>query len=150
MRFLFVLGRYIEDIVIPGQTWMQVVRSPHAHAMIETNWEFHHAIGLACGNRYLERMYSGLLTEGLRIARLAMAYECYGSVAAYEAHLGKILSEHRDIVRAIADRDSVRAAALSDSHSNLARKRVSDYLARNATREIVVAPSARTRKPVPA
>ena len=34
-RFLTGRGQYIEDIDVPGQTWMQVVRSPHAHATIE-------------------------------------------------------------------------------------------------------------------
>ena len=34
-RFLTGRGRYIEDIDFPGQAWMQVVRSPHAHATIE-------------------------------------------------------------------------------------------------------------------
>ena len=33
-RFLTGRGRYVEDIDVPGQAWMQVVRSPHAHAMI--------------------------------------------------------------------------------------------------------------------
>jgi carbon-monoxide dehydrogenase large subunit len=34
-RFLTGRGRFIEDIDFPGQAWMQVVRSPHAHAAIE-------------------------------------------------------------------------------------------------------------------
>ena len=34
-RFLTGRGQYIEDIDIPGQAWMQVVRSPHAHATFE-------------------------------------------------------------------------------------------------------------------
>ena len=33
-RFLTGSARYIEDIDEPGQTWMQVIRSPHAHATI--------------------------------------------------------------------------------------------------------------------
>ena len=33
-RFLTGQGRYIEDITEPGQCWMHVVRSPHAHATI--------------------------------------------------------------------------------------------------------------------
>ncbi len=33
-RFLTGSARYIEDIDEPNQTWMQVVRSPHAHATI--------------------------------------------------------------------------------------------------------------------
>jgi carbon-monoxide dehydrogenase large subunit len=33
-RFLTGRGRFIEDIDVSGQCWMQVVRSPHAHAVI--------------------------------------------------------------------------------------------------------------------
>src|ERR1700679_1287206 len=33
-RFLTGHGHYIEDIDLPGQAWMHVVRSPHAHAAI--------------------------------------------------------------------------------------------------------------------
>ncbi len=35
-RFLTGHGRYVEDIDEPGQTWMQVARSPHAHAVIRS------------------------------------------------------------------------------------------------------------------
>ena len=34
-RFLTGGGQYVEDVDIPGAAWMQVVRSPHAHAVIE-------------------------------------------------------------------------------------------------------------------
>jgi carbon-monoxide dehydrogenase large subunit len=34
-RFLTGNARFIEDIDVPGQAWMHVVRSPHAHAVIE-------------------------------------------------------------------------------------------------------------------
>ena len=34
-RFLTGQGRYIEDVDVPGHAWMQVVRSPHAHAAID-------------------------------------------------------------------------------------------------------------------
>ena len=33
-RFLTGRGRFIDDITLPGQVWMHVVRSPHAHAAI--------------------------------------------------------------------------------------------------------------------
>lgn len=104
--------------------------------MIEANWDFHHAIGVACGNRYIERMYDTTLTDGLRISRLAMALECYGSNEAYSLHMNDILREHRELVDVIERRDAAAAAVLSDSHSNLARLRVSDYLARSLTRGI--------------
>lgn len=34
-RFLTGSGRFIEDVNFPAQAWMQVVRSPHAHAAVE-------------------------------------------------------------------------------------------------------------------
>jgi DNA-binding GntR family transcriptional regulator len=114
-------------------------------AMIDTNWEFHHAIGVACGNRYVARMYAGLLTEGLRIARLAMAYECYSSADAYALHLGAIVREHPELIDVITRHDAGRASSLADSHSNLARLRVIAYLSRDSTRGIDVQPGARAQ-----
>ncbi len=35
VRFIQGKGRYIEDINIPGQIWMDIVRSPYAHAKIK-------------------------------------------------------------------------------------------------------------------
>ena len=34
-RFLIGQGRFVDDINLPGQVWMCVVRSPHAHAVVE-------------------------------------------------------------------------------------------------------------------
>jgi DNA-binding GntR family transcriptional regulator len=79
-----------------------------------------------------------LLTDGLRISRLAMAYDCYGSVEAYEHHVGDIVREHRALVMAIAAGDAASAGKLADSHSNLARKRVTAYLGRQSTHDIPV------------
>lgn len=120
------------------EAFEQSCAADDAQAMIDANWEFHRAIGAACGNRYVERMYTGLLTDGLRIARLAMAYECYGSKDAYEAHLADIRREHRELVQVITARDGERAATLADAHSNLARKRVTAYLSRSSAQEIQV------------
>lgn len=106
--------------------------------MMNSNLHFHKAIGAAAGNRYLEKMYDTVLTDGLRVARLAMAYESYGTAEAYEQHMQNILREHRALVQAIEDKDVVLASRLSDSHSDLARLRVSDYLSRNLTRGIGV------------
>ena len=106
--------------------------------MIMNNLAFHQAIGTAAGNRYIEKMYGSVLTDNLRVARLAMAYECYGSAEAYDKHLQTIVDEHRALVEAIAQRDVVSATRLADSHSDLARMRVSDYLSRNLTRGIAM------------
>ncbi len=99
--------------------------------MTDANFRFHEAIGLACGNATVSKFYVHLLSEGLRVARLAMAYECYGSVEAFEEHMHKILTEHRLIVEAIRSRDAETAEQLAASHSGLARKRVLEYLSVN-------------------
>ncbi len=106
--------------------------------MMKSNLAFHQAIGTAAGNRYVQKMYESVLFDGLRVACLAMAYECYGSAEAYEQHMQNILREHRALVQAIADKDVTAAIQLSDSHSDLARLRVTDYLSRNLTRGISV------------
>jgi len=99
-----------------------------AERMIDANWRFHHAIAVAGHNRYIEKMYCAQLTENLRIARLAMAYVCYGSKSAYRSHLSSILREHRAMVAAIRDQDVDAADDLAGSHANLARTRVTSYL----------------------
>jgi DNA-binding GntR family transcriptional regulator len=99
--------------------------------MTDANFRFHEAIGLACGNATVAKFYTHLLSEGLRVARLAMAYECYGSAQAFNEHISKILTEHRLIVEAIRLRDADTAERLAASHSGLARKRVLEYLSVN-------------------
>jgi DNA-binding GntR family transcriptional regulator len=102
--------------------------SADAERMIDANWRFHYAIARASHNRYVEKMYTGQLTENLRIARLAMAYVCYGSKREYHSHLESILREHRGMVAAIRDREADVADDLAASHANLARIRVTSYL----------------------
>ena len=34
-RFIRGQGRYIEDLVLPGMLWLDIVRSPYAHATIK-------------------------------------------------------------------------------------------------------------------
>jgi DNA-binding GntR family transcriptional regulator len=97
-------------------------------AMIATNFTFHEAIGNACGNRNIARTYLAMLSENLRIAHIAMVYECYGSVDAYEAHIETIIREHAEIVDSIATRDVHRAERVAGSHSGLGRKRLLEYL----------------------
>src|SRR3546814_267599 len=54
------------------------VAAADVSAMIQANWNLHQAIGAAAGNRHIERYYEQLLTDGLRIANLAMGHNFYG------------------------------------------------------------------------
>lgn len=111
-----------------GQAFEAAWAARDPAAMIETNFAFHEAVGRACGNRNIARTYLAMLSENLRIAHIAMVYECYGSVDAYEAHIATIVREHADIVEAITVRDVQRAERVAGSHAGLGRKRVLEYL----------------------
>jgi len=95
-------------------------------AMMSCNWSFHAAIASACGNSVFERFYLKLLTENLRIARLAMTFECFVTENAYQAHIENIVREHVLMIESIRDRDVDTAESLARSHTNLARKRVAE------------------------
>lgn len=123
----------LEQLIGQCKAFEDAADAADAERMIEANWDFHFTIGQACQNRYLEKSYTGLLTENLRIARLAMAYVCYGSEHAYHAHLDSILTEHRAIVKAIREQAADDADRLAASHANLARIRVTSYLGNSLT-----------------
>jgi len=132
----------LEIIARHVQAFEQATREQDAERMVETNWDLHHAIGAACGNRVIQKFYASQLTESLRVARLAMAYEAYGSVEAHDRHVSEILREHRELLEAIAQHDAARAERLAGSHSGLARKRVTEYISLNRAGDIHVALSA--------
>src|SRR3546814_12478304 len=91
--------------------------------MIQANWNLHQAIGAAAGNRHIERYYEQLLTDGLRIANLAMGHNFYGDARERAAHIRNIQKEHRQLLAAIRTGDADTAETLATSHSLLARKR---------------------------
>lgn len=97
-------------------------------AMADLNWEFHAAIARSSKNARVSRFYLQLLTENLRISRLAMGPDHYVSAYAYDNHIGLILSEHDALVDAIAAGDCDAADDLARSHTGLARKRVTEVL----------------------
>ncbi|UVA80903.1 GntR family transcriptional regulator [Pandoraea commovens] len=129
----------IETLVVAFETAHE---KEDVNGMIDGNWELHLAIGNACGNRVLAKIYANLLTENLRIARLAMSYETFPTQAARQAHLNNILREHREILEAIRTRDAERADELAASHTNLARKRVTEYISLSALGSMTVGAQA--------
>jgi DNA-binding GntR family transcriptional regulator len=118
----------LEKLELLRDTFDEAKNRGDADGMIDHNFSFHQAIGEACGNRNFSKTYAGLLSENLRIAHLAMAYEWYGSAAAFEDHTTRIVREHHAIVDAIRLKDPDTAERLAASHSGLARKRVLEYV----------------------
>ncbi len=89
----------------------QAAKDHDALAMIATNRDFHAAIAVAGQNTYYEGLFIRLLDEGRRILRIY-----YQS---YQDHLpAKFVTEHEDIIAAIAARDIEKADALALEHAN--------------------------------
>ena len=104
--------------------------------MIRANWNFHQAIGAAAGNRHIGRYYEQLLTDGLRIANLAMGHSYFGTAHDRNTHVKTIQKEHRQMVKAIRAGNADRAETLAASHSQLARKRSAEFLTLSLAEEV--------------
>lgn len=113
------------------------------NGMIDRNWDLHMAIGSACGNRVLAKIYANLLTENLRVARLAMSYETFPTPQSRRSHLADILREHRELLDAIQKQDADRAEELACSHTDLARRRVTEYISQSAVGGLSISPRVR-------
>lgn len=104
--------------------------------MDESNLRFHGIIAAAAKNRIIERSYLHLLTLGLRISHIAMNVAFYSSAEQHKSHVDNILAEHVDIIEAIRARDADRAEALAKSHTDLARKRITETMTQSLTPEM--------------
>src|SRR3546814_20913580 len=102
------------------------VAAADVSAMIQANWNLHQAIRAAAGNRYIERYYEQLLTDGLRIANLPLGHHFYGDARDCAPHTRTIKKEHRQILAVIWTRDAVNAYTWAPSHHLLAHPRATD------------------------
>jgi DNA-binding GntR family transcriptional regulator len=117
----------------------RAVRGGDARIMNDANSRFHVAISAACGNLYLKSSYERLFAEGLRLARLTLAYSSPDG-SSPKAHLERIVAEHRGMADAIADGDADGAERLALDHANLFRSRIDDYLSHNLSRGLTILP----------
>ena len=99
-----------------------------ALALTEANRIFHSAIAKAARNPHLAGFYERLLDESARLARVSFSYEGPGR----DAHLARVVTEHREMAQAIEAGDAARAEALGHAHAEVFQRRMLDYLATNA------------------
>lgn len=99
--------------------------------MLDTNWSFHAAIARAARNSRVEQFYVMQLNENLRISRMAMLSSYYPDSITYSAHVGAICEDHDNITDAIRRGDAEAAEILARAHTELARKRVVEVLAKS-------------------
>lgn len=103
--------RDLEEIRAHQAEFAHAVQTQDALAMIATNRDFHAAIAAAAQNTYYEGLFLRLLDEGRRILRLY--YQSYHDQLPKE-----YVTEHEDIIAAIAARDIERADSLALIHAN--------------------------------
>jgi len=107
-----------------------------AMVMTECNRDFHAAVAEAAHNRYLAAHYVRLLNQGMRLLRIPFAYDPAGDGA--DAHIAKIVEDHRRITDAIASRDADRADALGHAHAMLFQSRLMVFLQQNLASGVVM------------
>ena len=89
--------------------------------MITVNRDFHMAIAEAGGNRYYRDLFARLLDEGLRILRLY--YSSFNDVLPRQ-----YVSEHDEMIAAIAARDPDRADRLAAAHADQIVRQIRSYI----------------------
>ncbi len=96
-----------------------------ALAMIQSNREFHAAIGDASGNRIFADTYRRILDEGRRMLQLCFRADD----ASLPPELGQV---HEEIIAAIELQDADRAEQLAHDHANEVHRRFVDYVSRRS------------------
>ena len=100
-----------------------------ADRMIEANRDFHEAIGSASKNHYLEDAYSRLLTQGLRLARIAFDYEYdLDPDKPLGEHLSRVADEHAQMLKFLTEGDAQKAEKIAGAHSRLALARLTHVM----------------------
>jgi DNA-binding GntR family transcriptional regulator len=96
-----------------------------ADLMIEANRCFHAAIAGACRNSFAIEAYGKLLTQGLRMARVAFSYDyAHDADSTLERHLDRVVDEHRQLFELVEAGEAEAAEILAGGHARLALARL--------------------------
>ena len=109
-----------------------------ADEMIEANKNFHVAIAQCCGNSYVAATYERLLTEGMRVSRVAFTGDHPGDDS-LAVHLERVIDEHRRMIELIAAHDADGAEKLAGDHARLGRERTLYNFSRMEPDDVAIA-----------
>lgn len=105
----------------------KAVQARHFQSVVEENREFHAAIAACSGNVHITDAYDRLLTEGLRLSRIAYSHELENDVSIDEK-LNHIVAEHRELAERIEARDADNAEVVAGRHAERSRQRIMGML----------------------
>jgi DNA-binding GntR family transcriptional regulator len=123
-----------EDLAVIRAHQADFARAVETHdalAMIATNRDFHAAIAAAAQNSYYEGLFLRLLDEGRRILRLY--YQSYQDRLPH-----RYVTEHEEIIAAIAARDIVLADVLATEHADQIVAQIQTLIANDRRQKIVL------------
>jgi DNA-binding GntR family transcriptional regulator len=119
----------------------KIVTDDNYAVMNEANYRFHIEIAHAADSSFLERTYSDLQLEAMRLSR-----QCFevgdNTTDQFEAHITQIVTDHRDLFRAIEQQNPEDADMIACRHSDLFRDRVAHQLLGTPTAPTIVDLSA--------
>jgi len=109
----------------------KAVAEQNALAMIATNRDFHAAIAVAGRNTYYEGLFLRLLDEGRRILRLY--YSSFDDQLPQQ-----YVTEHEDIIAAIAARDLSAADTIASNHADQIVKQIQKLVSHDRRQKIAL------------
>ncbi|MHB0773026.1 GntR family transcriptional regulator [Bradyrhizobium sp. 1.29L] len=108
-------------------TFEKSIQAGNDAIMNEANYRFHREIAHAADSAFLDRTYSDLQLEAMRLSR-----QCFevgdNTTDQFEAHISQIVADHRDLFTAIEQRNPDEADQIAWRHSDLFRDRVARQL----------------------
>lgn len=113
-------------------------KAANIKAVRELNLQFHSAIAVGCGNRYLQESYSKLLQDSTRLSSLLLRVTVD---TAWSAHAEGITRDHNKILAALAKRDTHAVGNYSDQHVTFFREQVYRAMQRVTPKSAFLDPS---------
>ncbi len=118
----------IDAMETAAAAFEEAVRAQDSEAMVLRNRDFHATIARSCGNELLAAGYIRLLDEGLRIARFTLSDHFYASSENHRSFVSKVVTEHKQMVKSIEQRDADTAEQVATRHTERTRVRFSEFL----------------------
>jgi DNA-binding GntR family transcriptional regulator len=120
----------VNTMRVLNDRFLAAAQNGDSDLMGEINKDFHSVIGRASGNRFIESLYSSLLSVSLRLARTAFAYAPRAGED-YEEYYMEVVRQHQGMIGAIETKDVAEADRLARIHTELFRDRINRYLSNN-------------------